>query len=301
MRIGIITTIIFIQTILSYTAYAQEFRCRVMVQHTDIASGNREMFQEMQRNIEEFMNSRVWTDIKFEEIEKIDMRLNIRITQQVSNRNFTANFQIQASRPVYNSTYTTTIFNHVEENISFEYDENQTIDFSENSFTSNLSSVLAFYAYIVLGLDADTFASNGGTQFYQKAQQIAAAAVSHSPNEWGPSSNRENKYWLVENILNSTFSGFRNALYLYHRQGLDIMHDKPADGRKNIILALEELEQVHRVRPAAFLLSVFFYAKRAELISIFSEAMPDEKTQAVNLLKRLNPANVNDYDRILKQ
>ena len=280
---------------------AQELRCRVLVQHSDIASGNRELFQEMQRNIEDFMNSRVWTEIPFEEFEKIDMRLNIRITQQISNRNFTADFQIQANRPVFNSTYTTTLFNHVDENITFEYDENQTIEFAENSFISNLSSVLAFYAYIVLGLDADSFAPNGGSNYFQKAQQVASSATSYSTSEWGPSSNRENRYWLVENILNTSFSGFRSAMYLYHRQGLDIMHDKPAEARRTIIKALEELDQVHRARPGAFLLSVFFYAKRAELIQIFSESMQDEKNQSVTLLKRLNPANVNEYDRILKQ
>jgi len=293
--------IIFCISIASQTLYAQELRCRVMVQYSDIPNADKDFFNDMRATIEEYMNSKVWTNTTFEEYEKIELRLNIRITKQLSNKNFTATLQIQSSRPVYNATYTSPMFNHVDEQMTFEFEENQNIEFSENSFISNLSSILAFYTYIALGIDADSFQMQGGTAYYQKAQQIATAATSYSDTEWGASSNKENRYWLVENILNTSYSGFRSALYMYHRQGLDIMADKPAEGRKYITQALEELEQVHKVRPGAFLLTVFFYAKKTELVSIYSEAMPDEKKRAVDLLKRLNPANVNDYDKILKE
>ncbi len=283
------------------TIHAQELRCRVMVQYSDIPNADKDFFNDMRSTIEEFMNTNVWTNMTFEEHEKIDLRLNIRVTKQLSNKNFTATLQIQSNRPVYNATYTSSMFNHVDEQMTFEFEENQSIEFSENSFISNLSSILAFYTYIILGIDADSFQMQGGTAYYQKAQQIATAATSYSDTEWGASSNKKNKYWLVENILNTTYSGFRSALYLYHRQGLDIMAEKPADGRKYITQALEELEQVHKVSPGAFLLSVFFYAKKTELISIYSEAMPDEKKHAADLLKRLNPANVSDYDKLLKE
>lgn len=287
--------------VFSQNLFSQELLCRVNVRFSDIGNANKELFNEMRTNIEEFLNTTVWTNTNYEEIGKIDVRFNISIKKQLSNKNFVVDLQIQSSRPVYNSTYTTSMFNHVDEDVSMEYEENQPIEFSENAFVSNLSSVLGYYAYIILGIDADSFAPKGGTSYFQKAQHIASYSASYSDKEWGPSTNRKNKYWLIENILNSTYEGYRNALYLYHRQGLDIMADDAKKGRKNITEALQELENVHRVRPGAFLLAVFFYAKKSELINIYSEAMPDEKKLAVTLLKRLNPQNASDYDEIMNE
>ncbi|MFW5851691.1 MAG: DUF4835 family protein [Bacteroidota bacterium] len=287
--------------VFSQNLLSQELHCRVNVRFSDIGNANKELFNEMRTNIEEFMNSTVWTNNNYEEVGKIDVRFNISIKKQLSNKNFVVDLQIQSSRPVYNSTYTTSMFNHVDEDVSLEYEENQTIEFSENAFVSNLSSVLGYYAYVILGIDADSFAQKEGTSYFQKAQQIASYSASYSDKEWGPSTNRKNKYWLIENILNSTYEGYRNALYLYHRQGLDVMAEDAKKGRKKITEALQELENVHRVRPGAFLLTVFFYAKKSELINIYSEAMPDEKKLAVTLLKRLNPQNASDYDEIMNE
>ncbi|MFO7868869.1 MAG: DUF4835 family protein [Bacteroidales bacterium] len=283
------------------STYAQELRCRVNVTYSDIGNADKELFTEMRQNIQEFMNSTVWTEKDFEEVGKIEVRMNFRVKKQMSNKNFVVNLQIQSSRPVFNSTYSTPMFNHVEEDITIEYDENQTIEFSKNSFVSNLASNLGYYAYLILGIDADSFAPKGGTDYFQQCQQIASYSSSHSDNEWGPSTDKKNKYWLVENILNSTYAGYRNAMYLYHRQGLDVMADEPKKGREKILEALQELEQIQRVRPGAFLLTVFFYAKDDELINIFSEAMPDEKKLAVDLLKKLNPKNSSEYDAIMQE
>ncbi|MBR5433809.1 MAG: DUF4835 family protein [Bacteroidales bacterium] len=282
----------------SMVANAQEFRCRVNMQYNDIANADKDLFNTLRNSIEDFMNSQSWTNHSFEEQEKIDLKLTLRITSQ-SSKNFSGTLQVQSSRPVYNSTYTTTIFNHVDDRISFQYEENEPIEFSENAFVSNLSSILSYYAYIVLGLDYDTFSPNGGIEFFQKAQNIVSTAQANDESGWSASSRDDKtRYWFVENLLNSTYSPFHTAMYKYHRLGLDIMYDKPAEGRKEVYNAVSELEKVFRQKPSSYLLTAFFYAKKDEIVQMYSEGQPDEKNRMVILAKKLNPANVNDYDKI---
>jgi hypothetical protein len=280
--------------------HAQELRCRVNVIYSEIPDADKEVFNNLRKTVEEFMNNQIWTDHVYEENEKIDMKININVQKQNSNKNFSGSIQVQSSRPVYNSTYTSTMFNYFDEKFNFTYEENQTIEFSENTYIANLSSVLAFYAYIVIGIDYDSFSMLGGTPYFQKAQNIATAASGAGESGWN-TSEKENRYWLIENILNSTYAGFRSAMYIYHRLGLDIMYDKPVDGRKQVIEALTELEKVYRVKPSAFLLNVFFLAKKDEIIQMFSEALPDEKQQMVALAKKMNPGNASEYDKLLAQ
>lgn len=289
-------------TILIQTSnlFAQEIRCRVNVQYSDVADADKDLFNNMRKTVEEFMNNQIWTDQVFEEQEKIDMKINIRVMKQNSNKNFSGTIQIQSSRPVYNSTYTTTLLNHFDERFNFQYEENQPIEFSENAYISNISSVLSFYAYMVIGMDYDSFSMLGGTPYFQKAQNIATAANTSGESGWN-TTEKENRYWLVENILNSSYNAFRSAMYTYHRLGLDIMSEKPTDGRKQITEAITELEKVYRIKPSAFLLQVFFLAKKDEIIQVYSEAMPDEKQLAVALVKKLNPANASEYDKIIAQ
>ncbi|MCQ2605604.1 MAG: DUF4835 family protein [Bacteroidales bacterium] len=278
--------------------FAQELRCRVNIQYNEIANADKDLFNTLRSTIEEFMNAQSWTSHSYEEQEKIEVKLNLRITSQ-SSKNFAGTLQIQSSRPVYNSTYTTTLFNHVDDKVSFQYEENEPIEFSENAFVSNLSSILSYYAYIVLGIDYDTFSPNGGIEFYQKAQNVVTAAQANDEAGWS-SSSRDDKtrYWLVENMLNSSYSAFHTALYKYHRLGLDIMYDKPEEGRKEVYNAIAELEKVFKLKPSSYLLTAFFYAKKDEIVQMYSESNPDEKNRIVTLAKKLNPANVNDYDKI---
>ena len=207
--------------------------------------------------------------------------------------------QVQTSRPVYNSTYTTTLFNHVDDKVSFQYEENEPIEFSENSFVSNLSSILAYYAYIALGLDYDSFAPNGGVEFFQKAQNVVTVAQANDESGWS-STSRDDKtrYWLVENLLNSSYSYFHTAMYKYHRLGLDVMFEKPEEGRKEVYNAVSELEKIFRQKPSSYLLTAFFYAKKDEIVQMYSEGNPDEKNRMVTLAKKLNPANVTEYEKI---
>ena len=277
---------------------AQELRCRVNMQYNDIANADKDLFNTLRNSIEDFMNAQSWTNHTYEEQEKIDLKLTMRITSQ-SSKNFSGTLQVQSSRPVYNSTYTTTLFNHVDDKIAFQYEENEPIEFSENSFVSNLSSILAYYAYIVIGLDYDTFSLNGGMEYFQKAQNVVSAAQANDESGWSASSRDDKtRYWFVENLLNSTYSSFHTAMYKYHRLGLDIMYDKPIEGRKEVYNAVAELEKVFRSKPSSYLLTAFFYAKKDEIVQMFSEGTPDEKNRMVVMAKKLNPANVNDYDKI---
>ncbi len=278
--------------------FAQELRCRVNIQYNEIANADKDMYNTLRSTMEEFMNAQSWTNHSYEEQEKIEVKLNLRVTSQ-SSKNFAGTLQIQSSRPVYNSTYTTTLFNHVDDKISFQYEENEPIEFSENAFVSNLSSILSYYAYIVIGIDYDTFSPNGGIEFFQKAQNVVTAAQANDEAGWS-SSSRDDKtrYWLVENLLNSSYSAFHTALYKYHRLGLDTMYDKPENGRKEVYNAVAELEKVFKLKPSSYLLTAFFYAKKDEIVQMYSEGNPDEKNRMVTLAKKLNPANVNDYDKI---
>lgn len=281
------------------SSFAQELRCRVNIQYNEIANADKDMFNTLRSSIEDFMNSQVWTTQTFEEQEKIEIKLSLRITAQ-SSKNFTGTLQVQSSRPVYNSTYTTTLFNHVDDKISFQYEENEPLEFSENAFVSNLSSTLAYYAYLVIGLDFDSFSPNGGIEYFQKAQNVVTTAQANDEAGWS-SSSRDDKtrYWLVENLLNSTYSSFHTAMYKYHRLGLDVMYDKPEEGRKEVYNGVAELEKVFKQRPSSYLLTAFFYAKKDEIVQMYSEGNPDEKNRIVALVKKLNPSNINDYEKIL--
>ncbi|MDR2963782.1 MAG: DUF4835 family protein [Bacteroidales bacterium] len=282
-----------------FFAHAQELRCRVNVQFSEIPDVNKDLFNNFKQTVEQFMNNTVWTDQTFTEQEKIDMVLNIKINKINSNTNFNATVQVQSSRPVFASSYTTTLFNYVDARMNFMFEENQKIDVTETSFISNLSSTLSYFANIVIGLDFDSFSQNGGTAQYQKAQTIANTTASAGEATWS-SKDSEGKYWLVENLLNSSYGGFRRAMYIYHRLGLDIMSERLPEGRKQIIRALTELESVYAIRPSALLLTVFFYAKKDEIIQIFSAAPAEERQQVLALVKKLNPANAAEYDAKLK-
>lgn len=277
---------------------AQELRCRVNIQYNEIANADKDLYNTLRSSIEEFMNAQAWTSHSYEEQEKIEVKLNFRITSQ-SSKNFSGTLQVQTSRPVYNSTYTTTLFNHVDDKVSFQYEENEPIEFSENSFVSNLSSILAYYAYIALGLDYDSFAPNGGVEFFQKAQNVVTVAQANDESGWS-STSRDDKtrYWLVENLLNSSYSYFHTAMYKYHRLGLDVMFEKPEEGRKEVYNAVSELEKIFRQKPSSYLLTAFFYAKKDEIVQMYSEGNPDEKNRMVTLAKKLNPANVTEYEKI---
>lgn len=294
----ILLAIFFVSPLL---IFSQELNCRVSVTYSqEILDFTEEDKNNMENTIRDFMNSYKWTDIIIGDEEKIEMSVKLSITQKKSTASYVASFQILANRPVYNSTYTSQLFSHIEEGVPFTFEEFEVIEFDENAFTSNLSSVLAFYTYIVLGLDFDSFSKNGGNAFYQQAQNVVNAAQGQADKQW-LSMDKEGRYWLIENILNSSYRGFRDCMYTYHRLGMDIMSKDVAAGRKEILVALNELYNVYKAKPNSLILTMFFFAKSEELQDIFSEGQASEISEAVTLLKKMDPGNASDYEKMLKK
>jgi len=278
---------------------SQELNCNISVSAPQVAGSDRTVYETMQQGLYEFMNSRQWTNYKFTMDERIEINILITIQERVSADEFKGNLQIQARRPVYKSSYNSTLLNHIDNDIHFRYIEHQPLEFADNTHTSNLTSILAYYAYLVLGLDFDSFSPNGGTPFFEKAQTVVITAQNAPEKGWKAFESQRNRYWLVENLLNQQYSGVREALYKFHRSGLDVMHDNIETGRAAIVEGLEALQKVHRQRPGSYLMQVFFNAKTDEFVNIFSEAPPMDKPRVVNILREIDPTNTNKYQKIL--
>ncbi|MDR2928380.1 MAG: DUF4835 family protein [Cytophagaceae bacterium] len=279
---------------------AQELRCMVQVVSPSVQGTNRAVFEDMQKNIMEFMNNQQWTDNIFKPEERIDCNVMINITEQSGSDEFKGNLQIQSRRAVYNSAYNTSMLNYREE-ISFRYVEFQPLVYNPTSVESNLVAVLSYYAFIILGYDYDSFSPKGGTPYFQKAQEIVnmSQSASDGGKGWSSFDGTRNRYWLVENILNEYHAPLRTCLYQYHRRGLDAMADKPEEGRATIASALEQLQKVFRQRPNSFVMSLFFEAKREELVNVFTPSPSIEKAKVVNLLSEIDPSNADEYQKML--
>jgi len=280
---------------------SQELQCMVNINHDQLQSTNTQLFQEMQRSIYEFMNNRKWTDHIFDVDEKIVCNLMINIKEQIGSEQFTGTVSVQYSRPIFNTAYNSSVLNYKEKDgeFRFEFTEGQPMDFSETSFISSLTSVLAFYAYIIIGLDYDTYAELGGTPYFQKALSIANNAQSSSYTGWKPYEHLENRYWLIENFLNPIYEPLRKCNYRYHRLGLDVMSERADAGRAEIAEALRFLTKVHNAKPNSFLMKLFFTAKSDEIVSIFSNSFDMEKSKVVNILKEIDGPNSVKYDQIM--
>ena len=284
-------------------ASSQELYCNVQVSAQKIQGSNREVFQNMQRDIYEFMNNMVWTDNVFSFSERIECNLLINLDEQLSADEFRGTIQVQLSRPVYNTTYKSTVLNFVDNNFQFRYVEFQTLEFNPNSHTSNLVSVLAYYAYLFIGMDFDTFSPEGGTPYFQVAEKIVTNAQNAPEPGWKPydGSRNRNRYWLVKNILDNEYSGVRQFVYLYHLRGLDRMESDITRARTDIYESLRQLQEVYRRRPDPFMyyMTIILEAKTDEIVNIFSEAFPEEKNRVVQILTEIDPANESKYQKIL--
>jgi hypothetical protein len=253
----------------------------------------------MQTAIYEFMNNTKWTSDKFLNQERIECSMQITINDRPSNDQFSGSIQVQSTRPIFKGSYNSPVFNFNDENFNFRYLEFQQLEFSESGNTSNLTSVLAYYANMILGIDYDTYSPLGGSSYFLKAQAIVNNAQSGSEKGWKAFEGTRNRYWLTENMLNPVFRPIRQIYYAYHRRGLDIMTEKRDDAVKVIADGIESLKKVHRDKPASLLMQVFFTAKAEEVVNIFSQAAPDTKIKVKATLDELDPANMNKYEKIM--
>lgn len=282
------------------TLFAQELRCNISISAQKIQGANKTVFETMQSDLYEFMNNRKWTDQKYAMDERIECNFFINLDEQISSDEFKGSIQIQVRRPVFNSSYETILLNIKDNDFHAKYVEYQTLEFNETSNKDNLTNILAFYAYIVLGMDYDSFTPEGGTEFFQKAQTIVNNSQNAREKGWKAFESERNRYWLVENILNKSYSGFRSCTYQYQRQGLDMMADKPEEGRVAVAESLKLIQKVFRARPSLYILQVFFDAKSDELVNIFSKSLPDERNRVTVILNECDPSNGSKYEKILK-
>jgi len=286
---------------ISNSVNAQELFCNVQVNASQIQTSDRKVFQTLQTAIYEFVNNTKWTDASVKNEERIECTFLINIKEKVSNDEYKASIQIQSTRPIYGTSYKSTMINYLDNNFRFRYLEYQSLEFNENTNLSNLTSVLAYYVYIVLGLDFDTFSEYGGAPYYIKAQNIVNNAQNAREIGWKAFESDKNRYWLVHDLLDTRYEEIHNCYYRYHRVGMDMLSEKTEDGRYDITEALEELRGVYRDNPSAFILKIFFDAKADEIIKIYSEAFPNEQARIVKLLTEIDPANSTKYQAITAQ
>lgn len=286
------------------STFSQELQCNVSVVSSKIQGSNKSVYQTLQTAINEFMNNRVWTNHVFDVEERIECNIQINITEELSTDEFKGDIQIQSRRPVYNSSYNTVIFNYKDNDVQFRYVEYETLEFNPTSHLSNLTSLLAFYAYIIIGLDYDTFSSEGGSPYFQIAEGIVSNAQSASEKGWKAfqSTSRKNRYWLVNSILDDKYRQVRAFNYQYHRMGLDLMDAKLAEGRSNIAESLKLLQEVYRAKPDPYMqyLKMVFDAKADEFVNVFSDSFPDEKARVIAILTEIDPTNSKKYEEINK-
>lgn len=281
-----------------YSVKAQELNCTVTVGHDRVNVTNTQIFRTLQTALNDFMNGTRWSNQAFNQNEKISCDMFINITA-VNGSTFTTTLQIQASRPVFGSTYSTPIFNHNDKDFTFNYIEFENMFYNPNSFDSNLTSVLAYYANIILGLDADSFKLNEGTTYFETAQTIVNMAQSSGYKGWSQQEGgNQNRFFLTQDLLSNTYSSFRKALYDYHIKGLDLMNDDVKAGKEGVKKAITTLAEVHKVRPNAFLTRIFFDAKSEELVQIFSGGPQVTIADLVDELNRISPLNSSKWGRM---
>jgi hypothetical protein len=290
----------FILLLLASNLYCQEFKVSVGVNSSKLQGTDKTLYQNLQTILTEFINDRKWTNFNYQQYEKIEANISLNLDEVVGREDFTAEINIQLRRPVYNSTYTTTLLNTKESNFKFKYIEGQPLEFDQNNYKDNLTSTIAFYLYYFLALDAESMLPNGGAPYFQICLNIINAAQRSSDIAWQRSfTNTQNRYWMIENYTNSSYNALHQVWYQYHRLGLDMMAgESQTEARSNIILAIENLQKVHREKTNLVALQQFFDAKADEIVNIFKGAPANEQKRVAEIMKQINPTNTNKYDQI---
>jgi len=277
---------------------AQEILCNIQVNSQQIQGTDKRVFETMTSALKEFINNRRWTNYEFKTNERIECTMVINIRERPSTDLFKASLNIIASRPVYGTSYNSILLNYIDQKFDFEYVEFQALDYQENQFTSNLTSVIAYYIYIILGLDFDTFSQFGGTPYFSKAEQIVSTAQDGAYAGWNSFDDDRNRYWLVENYLNQSYSNLRAFLYDYHFKGLDVMAEQTDQGRAAVAESLKLLESVQSLKPGLFAMQLIVDAKKDEIVNIFKGGNPSEKTEVIKIMKEIDPSNSSTYAKI---
>ncbi|HEY9047306.1 MAG TPA: DUF4835 family protein [Ohtaekwangia sp.] len=288
----------------SVAAQAQELSCTVSINATQVQTSDRNVFRDLKTAIEQFMNTRKWTNDSYKSYEKIKCNILITITSMsvgTSIGSFEASVQIQSARPVYNTNYSTLAFNFADRDWQFEYVESLPLEYNDNTYTTNLTSMLALYAYMIIGVDYDSFSELGGTPYFQKALQVVNNAQSSNRPGWQSLQGNRTRYWIVENYNNPQMTDLRKAMYAYHRLALDTFDKDPDKSRDIILKGLKDIKKVRDVNPTAVIIVSFFDAKGKELVNIFSSGNLQVRREAYDVIKTIDPSsNRANYDKIIQ-
>ena len=276
---------------------AQELKCTVNFNTEQVAATNQQVFKTLQKSLTEFLNNTKWSDKTYRGIEKIECSFFFNILTFDNVNQFTGTLQVQASRPIYNATYTSPILNINDKDISFVYNEFQSLNYDPNNFDNNLVSILAFYANLIVGVDADTFSSEGGIKSLETASNIVIQAQQSQDKGWLSTGN-QNRFYLVNDMLSPTYSAFRKAMFEYHFEALDRMSEDQRKGKEGVKKALKTLEEIATVRPNAYLTRIFFDAKADEIVSIFTDGPKVDVTDLLITLNKLSPTNTSKWSQI---
>lgn len=289
-------------------APAQELQARITVNSSRVSTAsNKKIFQTLQNALTTFLNNRKWTNESFQPNEKIVCNFLLNISDAYENNLYKASLTVQAARPVYNTSYETPLVNYLDDAVTFRYVEFQNLEFNESRVggadpaTSNLTAVLAYYVYIIMGLDFDSFSLRGGDPFYQRAMAIVNnAPESRDISGWKAFDGLRNRYWLVENLTNNRYTQVHDAIYSYYRLGMDNMYEKENEARAAIINGLSMLNTLNNDIPNTMIVQFFFQGKSNELTRVFKKATPEEKQRARDMLAKLDITNANTYKQELK-
>lgn len=284
--------------------FAQELNCKVVVNADRVQISDRKIFSEMELKFAQFINDRTWTEDEFTRDERIDCNIILTLDPSESVPStglWGASVQIISSRPVYNTSYETVVLNFADRDWQFDYVLAQPLQFNINSFTSNITSLLAYYAYTIIAMDYDTFSELGGTRYYQMASQIVSNAQNSNYSGWSQFNSVRNRYWLTENLLSSNFDPLRKALYQYHIKGLDIFGEDPSTARTNILKGLEGVQAANKARPRSIATISFLDAKTDELIQIFKGGSPTQQKLSYDILTKLDPAKTDTFKKIMEK
>ncbi len=296
----IIFFFLLINFLISPLVLAQELNCRVTVNSEKIQTTNKQLFTNMQKAITEFVNNRRWSEYKMNNTERVDCSFYITISEMTTDNQFKAELQVQAVRPVYNAAYTTTTFNFRDPALDFIYNEYDVLEYNDASTNSNLSTVLAFYSYIILGVDFDSFSLYGGSPFFEVAMSVANKAQSYVETGWKAFDNLNNRYALASAFVDEGLKSYRQMWYIYHRQGLDDMVANAERGRGKITAALPALKEAYSARPTSVIFPLFADTKLDEIINIYSKAPTSEKEEIYKLLLDIYPTRSNRLEALRK-
>lgn len=287
---------------MSISLGAQELKCNISINSEQVQGSNKAVFTTLQQSMEEFVNTQRWTNMTFQEKERIECSMMI-VVKSVQDNMFVCEFTCQSRRPVFGTTYTTPTLNIKDANFTFTYQEYDRMEFQHNTFTSNLTALVAYYCYLIIGHDMDSFAKLGGTPYFQICEDIVTSAQSASLDNaemvgWKAFESNRNRYALTNNLMDEAFKKYRAYYYDYHRHGLDEMVNNVANGRARIAKDIKVLKEAYNARPATYLVGTFLDAKSDELVNIFKSGTADEKKMVYQLLMDIDPTRQDTYENI---